>query len=189
MPGETAVVLLQSLLVKSQLATALRREDLILDGADDLPPLVHEQNVQPTATAIQYGVPFPLRRGIRPCAASNAILVNGGCSQTRAALGGVEQEMLKEINPGAVAPLGVQQPGQAPGVNVLLPPLVQELEQIEVLFRRGAFRKQSSQRTQVRNQPVKCRQLAGGFSSCRVHSIYLRAFRPIQTPLALRRRV
>ena len=117
MPGETAVIPLQSLLVKGQLASALRREDLILDGTDDLPSLVHEQNVQPTAAAIQHGVPFPLRCGIRPCAASNAILVNGGCSQTRAALDSVEQEVLKEINPGAVAPPGVQQPGQAPGVK------------------------------------------------------------------------
>ena len=189
MPGETAVIPLQSLPVKGQLASALRRADLILDGADDLPPLVHEQNVQPTATAIQHGVPFPLRCGIRPCAASNAILVNGGRSQTRAVLSGLEQEVLKGINPGAVAPLGVQQPGQAPGVNVLLPPLVQELEQIEVLFRRGAFREQSSQRTQVRDQALKCRQVTGGFSSFLFHDTQLQAARPIQTPLALQRRV
>ena len=172
-----------------ELASALRREDLVLDGADDLPALVHQQNIQPTATAVQHGVPFPLRRGFRPCAASNTTLSNGGRSQIRAALSGVEQEVLKEINPGAVAPLGVQQPGQAPGVNVLLPPLVQELEQVEVLFRRGAFREQSSQRTQVRNQALQCRQVTGVFSSFLFHDTQLQASRPIQTPLALQRRV
>ena len=77
MPGAIVVIPLQNLPVKGQLASALRREDLILGGADDRLTLIRDQNVQPTAITIQHGVPFPLRPGIRPYAASNTILCNG----------------------------------------------------------------------------------------------------------------
>ena len=40
MPGVIVIIPLQNLPVKGQLASDLRHEDLILDGADDLLPLI-----------------------------------------------------------------------------------------------------------------------------------------------------
>ena len=60
MPVEITIIAFQSFVIKGQLPTAFRREDLILDGTQGFEPLVYHQDVQPAAAFIHHRVPFSL---------------------------------------------------------------------------------------------------------------------------------